>query len=93
MNVIRVQVNGGKCEFLLNKIKYLGQVIDRHGIKSDPPRATVIEDMPTAKNVIILQAFFGLVNYYQIYILNIHNVRTELNDLLEKNTKRCWTGK
>ena len=40
-------VKEAKCDFCMNKIKYLGHIIDKDGRRPDPERATAIKDMPT----------------------------------------------
>lgn len=52
--------------FFLTKIKYLGQIIDKNGKKPGPGRAKAIENMPAPENKSSLQAFLGLVNYYNV---------------------------
>ena len=64
----------------MNKIKYLGHIIDKDGRSPDPERATAIKDMPTPDNVTTLQSFFGLANYYQSFIKNLHDLRAPLNE-------------
>lgn len=46
--------------------------------------------VPSPKNKPTLQAFFGLVNYYQQNIPNIHKLRAPLNDLPNKEVKWNW---
>ena len=41
----------------MNKIKYLGHIIDKDGRRFDPERATAIKDMPTPDNVTTLHSF------------------------------------
>lgn len=41
----------------------------------------------------MLQTLLGLVNNYQIYISNRHNVMVLFNGLLNKNEKWRWTNK
>ena len=43
--------------------------------------------MPTPKNVVTLQAFLGLANYYGIYIPKMHKFRAPLNKLLKNGAK------
>ena len=43
-----------------------------------------IKSMPTPQNVVTLQAFLGLTNYYGIYIPKMHNLRVPLDKLLKK---------
>ena len=80
-----------KCDFFMERIKYLGQIIDKDGRKPDPQRTDAIEKMPAPNSVTKLQSFLGLVQYYAIYIANIHNLRAPLNELLKKGVKWEWT--
>ena len=77
----------------MNKIKYLGHIIDKDGRRHDPERATAIKDMPAPDNVMTLQSFLGLANYYQSFIKNLYNLCTPLNKLLKKVKKWRWTPK
>ena len=40
-----------KCDFFMEKIKYLGHIIDRDGRKSDPEQAAAIKDMLAPNNI------------------------------------------
>ena len=71
----------------LSKIKYLVQVNDVKGRTPDPNRADAIKYIPTPSNVAAFQAFWGLANYYNSYILNMHIQRASLNNLLKKDVK------
>ena len=72
-----------KCEFFMDRIKYLGQIIDKEGRRPDPQRTEAIEKMPAPNSVTKLQSFLGLVQYYAIYIPKIHDLRAPLNELLK----------
>ena len=80
-----------KCEFCMNKIKYLGQITDHEGRKPDPNRAEAIRNMPTPDNVTNLQSFLGLANYYSMYIPKMCDLRAPLNELLKKGKNWYWT--
>ena len=41
------KVKEAKCDFCMNKIKYLGHIIDKDERRPDLERATAIKDMPT----------------------------------------------
>ena len=75
----------------MNKIKYLGHIIDKDGRRPDPERATAVKDTPASDNVTTLQSFLGLANYYQSFIKNLHELRAPLNELLTKDKKWRWT--
>ena len=75
----------------MNKIPYLGHIIDKDGRRPDPERATVIKDVPTPDNVTTLQSFLGLANNYQSFIKNLYDLRAPLNEQLKKDKKWRWT--
>ena len=68
------KVKETKCDFFLVEIKYLEHIINKDGRRPDPDRATAIKDMPAPDNVQAPQSFLGLVNCYQIFIKNMHNL-------------------
>ena len=84
------KVKEAKCNFCMNKIKYLGHIIDKDWRRPDSERATAIKDMPAPDNVTTLKSFLGLANYYQSFIKNMYDLRAPLNKLL-KNKKWKWT--
>ena len=75
----------------MSEIKYLGQIINSDGRRPDPAMAEAIKNMPTPKNLVTLQAYLGLANYYGIYIPKMHNLRAPLNKLLKKGAKWEWS--
>ena len=80
-----------KCDFFMEKIKYLGHIIDKEGRRPDPERSIAIKEMPAPQNVSSLQSFLGLANYYQTFIPNMHDLRAPLNELLKKDKAWEWT--
>ena len=71
----RFKVGLEKCEFCMNKIEYLGQIIDHKGRRPNPKRMEAIKNMPIPDNITKLQSFLGLANYYNLYIPNMHELR------------------
>ena len=59
----------------MEKIKYLGHIIDKDRRRPDPEQTTAIKDMPAPDNIASLQSFLGLANYYQIFKSNMHFLR------------------
>lgn len=56
-----------KCEFLKTEVTYLGHIISRDGVKSDPKKLEAIPRPKTPKSV---KQFFGLAGYYRRFIPN-----------------------
>ena len=47
----RFKLNDEKGDFLKNKFKYLGQIIDRNCRRTDPERFSAIKDIPFLENI------------------------------------------
>ena len=65
--------------FIMDKIKYLGHIIDKDGRRPGPERAAAIKDMPVPDNIASLQSFQGQANYYLIFISNMHDLHAPLS--------------
>ena len=85
------KVKESKCTFFMSEIRYLGHIINKDGRKPDPERAEAIKNMPPPQNVLQLQSFLGLANFYQVFIPDMHNLRAPLNLLLKKDQKWDWS--
>lgn len=57
-----------KCEFFCKEIKYLGHVINKDGLHTNPDKVNEIKKLPSPTNVKELQSFLGMVNFYRRFI-------------------------
>jgi len=63
-----LKLKPSKCALLQPEVKYLGHVIGRNGVATDPEKLQAIEDWVTPQELTGLRAFLGLVGYYRQYI-------------------------
>ena len=54
-----------KCEFLLDKVTFLGQVSSREGISIDPNKVEAVVKWERPTNVTEVRSFLGLAGYYR----------------------------
>ena len=80
-----------KCKFAVPTVKYLGHVIDEHGLHPSESKVRVIRDAPTPTNVTELKSFLGLLNYYHKFLPDLATLLAPLHQLLRKDTKWMWT--
>jgi len=80
-----------KCAFLQPEVKYLGHIVGRHGVATDPEKVRAIEDWATPPDLTGLWAFLGLVGYYRQYIPDFAGVAQLLNWLTAKGVTWQWT--
>jgi hypothetical protein len=53
-----------KCKFSQRSIAYLGHIISKLGVSTDPSKVQAITDWPTPSTVKDLQSFLSLAGYY-----------------------------
>ncbi|CAK1595929.1 unnamed protein product [Parnassius mnemosyne] len=86
-------VKSEKCKFLQKSVKYLGFIIDKQGLHSDPKKMEAISNAPTPLNVTQLKSFLDLLNYYGKFIPNLSTILHPLHLLLNKGVNWKWTSK
>ena len=84
-----VTLNSDKCEFGRDRVKFLGHLIDREGIRADPEKTSAILQMEAPTNVTELRRFLGMVNQLGKFSARISELSQPLRELL--STKRVWT--
>ena len=87
-----LKLNPSKCELFRPKVTYLGHVISRDGIATDPAKTAVIRDWPTPRNVKDVRQFTGLCSYYRRYAPGFAHLAKPLHQLTEKGRRFVWTA-
>lgn len=77
-----------KCQFVREKVTFLGHMISNKGIAIDPNRIDSIINFPNPRNVRELRGFLGLVNYDRRFCDNYSDLISPLVKLLRK--KEIW---
>ena len=66
-------------------MEYLGHVISREGLQTDPKKTKAIADSLNPRNQKKVREFLGLTNYYQEFVNKYANKAAPLNNLLRKD--------
>jgi hypothetical protein len=80
-------VKGGKCEFWLKEVTFLGHVISVEGIFVDPRKEKVVLKSERPTNVTEIHSFLGLASYYRRFIEEFSTIATLMTQLTRKETK------
>lgn len=91
LNKYKLHLNKDKCKFFLNRIAYLGHIIDKDGLRPMVDKVEAIMKTPRPRNVSELRQVLGLINYYQKFIPNLAAKLNPLNHLLRKDVLFEWT--
>jgi hypothetical protein len=57
-----------KCEFWLERISFLGQVLSKEGISVDPKKVEDVVNWERPTNIHEIISFLGLAGYYQRFV-------------------------
>ena len=85
-----LKLNKDKCVFRQEQLHFLGQVIDKAGVKPDPDKVKAIREMPSPQNVAELRRVLGMFTYLGKYIPNLSTVGQPLYELLRSETAWTW---
>ncbi|XP_055604442.1 uncharacterized protein K02A2.6-like [Uranotaenia lowii] len=84
-------IKAEKCSFGSQQIKYLGHLIDRHGLRPDPAKIDVIRNLPPPTDVTGVRSFLGAINYYGRFDPAMRTLRYPLDELLKGNKQFNWS--
>lgn len=84
-------INMKKSLFCRSELKYLGYVIDRFGLRTDPSKVEVIMNFPVPRDAKELKRYLGLCGWYRRFINNFSQVARPLTRLTSKKVKYEWS--
>ena len=83
-----LKLKPSKCEFFKTKITYLGHVVSKDGIGTDPRKVEAITNWPIPKSVTYVRSFLGFTNHYHRFIRKYTQITRPLYKLISgKNAK------
>ena len=81
-----------KCEILRDSIKYLGRLVDKHGVRPDPEAVEAVLTWKAPKTDTQLMSFLGFANYYREFIKGYADKIYPMQRLMRnKGKKFIWT--
>jgi hypothetical protein len=83
----KLYANLEKSFFGMNRVQYLGYIVDEHGVHVDPAKIQVICDWPASTTLIELQSFLGLANFYRQFVLGFSHIAWALTQVTKGNGK------
>ena len=83
-----VTLNPDKCEFGRERVKFLGHIVDREGIRANPDKVAAVLQMKAPTSITELRRFLGMVNQLGKFSPRIAHLSQPLRELL--SNKRSW---
>lgn len=87
-----LKLKAKKCSFFKQEVTFLGHIVSREGVKTDPSKTKAVMDWKIPQSVRELRSFLGLVSYYRRFIKDFAKIAKCLHGLTSKNTPWNWTA-
>lgn len=85
-----LKLKPSKCHLFKKEVLYLGYIIGRGEVKTNPDKIRDIKDFEPPRNDKELRRFLGLTNYYRKFVYSYAEIASPLNKLLNKDVPYEW---
>ncbi|XP_059434573.1 uncharacterized mitochondrial protein AtMg00860-like [Corylus avellana] len=82
--------NFEKCEFWLDSVSFLGDVISREGVVVNPEKVKAMVEWTRPTSVFKIRSFLGLASYYRRFIEGFSKLSGPLTAWKRKNAHYVW---
>ena len=87
-----LRLEKAKCEFMKDRVEYLGYIIDKDGLHPVPSKVTAITEAPAPTSVNELRSYSGMVQHDVKFLPNLATEPSPLHQLLKDKTPWSWTS-
>lgn len=86
-----LRLQPSKCALCRKQVQFLGHIISRDGVSTDPAKAEKVAQQPRPTSVQEVQQFLGLAIYYQRFVRHFSSIAKPLYRLTERGHEFKWT--
>lgn len=76
-----------KCRFFKKEVQYLGHLVSREGVSTDPAKVSAVANWPPPTNVSELRSFLGFTSYYRRFVEGFSKLAAPLHRLVAELTE------
>ena len=77
-----LKLKPSKCELFCERVLYLGHIVSREGIHTDPSKIEAVKKWPIPQNTKDVRKFLGFTGYYRRFVKGYAALARPLTDLL-----------
>ena len=78
-----LKLKPSKCDLFKQQINYLGYVVSKEGVSTDPEKIKAVTEWPQLTTVTDFRSFLRFLSYYRRFIPNFSKIAKPLNKLLQ----------
>ena len=87
-----LKLKRSKCEFIVQKINFLGHVVTTDGISPQSEKTKVIDNLEPPKTPKGVREFLGMASFYRRFVPDFSRTAKPLTNLTKKDVTYHWTG-
>lgn len=76
-----LKLSPDKCRFFQTAVRYLGHIVSRDGVKTDPEKVEALKTWPRPQTLKELQSFLGFTGYYRRFVKDYSKIVKPLTSL------------
>ena len=81
-----------KCILLQKSVPFLGHVVSKHGVSTDPKKIEAVRTWPSPQTAKDVKSFLGLCSYYRRFVRDFCDIARPLYKLTEGQREFRWTS-
>ena len=81
-----LKLKKSKCQFFKQEIHYLGHVISKNGVATDPEKIKCVKEWPQPNTCKDVLSFLGFAGYYRKYVQNFSQIAAPLYDAVHDSS-------
>ena len=86
-----LKLKPSKCHFFKEQVEFLGHVVSKDGVATDPKKIEAVKEWRTPRNVKEVRSWLGMTGYYRRFMHGYAEIAKPLHDLTRKEEKFMWT--
>ena len=90
LRTAKLKLKPKKCHFFCQQVTFLGHVVSRDGVSTDPDKIQKVRDCPSPTDLHEVRSVVGLMSYYRRFMPHFSEVAKPLIKLTEKDQDFRW---